>query len=440
MTKILIVDDEEPIRLLLKEILERENYDCTVAADATEARARLKEQNFELVISDIKMPGESGSDLIRYILAEYRDTATLIVSVMDDPSVAAQAFEIGVYGYLVKPFLPKGALISVSNALRRRQLEIDNRAYRQSLEQMVEERTTALHKSNKELEETVTRLKETQAQMIQSEKMASIGQLASGVAHEINNPTGFINSNLNTLADYQRDINTLITQYRHLIGDLKDMKTKGKCPPGLSEQLEGIVALEAELDIDFVLDDAVNLIGESQEGTERLKKIVSDLKDFAHPGKDQLESADINRCLESTLNVVWNELKYKAKVIKDYGELPLVECYPQQLNQVFMNLLVNAAQAIEKEGEIRIVTRALDGQVEVEINDTGSGIPKENLSKIFEPFFTTKEVGKGTGLGLHVVYDIVTKHKGTITVESEQGKGTAFKIRLEVEPQLQSDE
>jgi len=386
------------------------------------------------------MPGESGLDLIRYILAEYRDTATLIVSVMDDPSVAEQAFKIGVYGYLVKPFHPKGALISVSNALRRRHLEIDNRAYRQRLEQMVEKRNTALHKSKEELEETVARLKETQAHMIQSEKMASIGQLAAGVAHEINNPTGFINSNLNTLADYQRDINTLITQYRQLIGDLKDMMAEEKWPPGLSEKLEGILALEAELDIDFVVDDALNLIGESQEGTERLKKIVSDLKDFAHPGKDQLESADINRCLESTLNVVWNELKYKAKVIKDYGELPLVECYPQQLNQVFMNLLVNAAQAIEKEGEIRIVTRALDGQVEVEISDTGSGIPKENLSKIFEPFFTTKEVGKGTGLGLHVVYDIVTKHKGTIAVESEQGKGTAFKIRLEVEPQLQSDE
>jgi len=221
------------------------------------------------------------------------------------------------------------------------------------------------------------------------------------------------------------------------VTDLKDIVTREEGWAAISEQLEGIVALEAETDIDFILDDIPNLIGESQDGTERLKKIVSDLKDFAHPGKDKLESADINRCLESTLNVVWNELKYKATVTKEYGDLPLVvECYPHQLNQVFMNLLVNAAQAIEDKGEIKIVTQALDGQVEIRISDTGSGIPKENLSKIFDPFFTTKEIGKGTGLGLHVAYNIIQKHKGTIDVQSEVGEGTTFTIRVQIEPDL----
>ena len=154
------------------------------------------------------------------------------------------------------------------------------------------------------------------------------------------------------------------------------------------------------------------------------------LKDFAHPGEQKLKYADINKNMESTLNVVWNELKYKARVVKEYGDLPEMRCYPQQLNQVFVNLLVNAAQAIEKEGEIRIATRALDGKVEIKISDTGKGIPEENLSKIFDPFFTTKEVGKGTGLGLNVAYNIIEKHKGTIDVESTVGKGATFAIKL----------
>jgi len=202
MTKILIVDDEEPIRELLGQILEKNGYACTLAANAAQARECLKKQDFELVASDIKMPGESGLDLIRYVLAEHPDTAALMVSALDNSSTAETALEIGAYGYIIKPFDSRGVLISVSNALRRRQLEIDNRAYRKNLEQMVQERTAALHESNEELEHTLSRLKETQAQMIQSEKMASIGQLAAGVAHEINNPTGFIGSNLNTLLDY----------------------------------------------------------------------------------------------------------------------------------------------------------------------------------------------------------------------------------------------
>ncbi len=163
---------------------------------------------------------------------------------------------------------------------------------------------------------------------------------------------------------------------------------------------------------------------------------VIDLKDFAHPGEQKLKYVDINRNLDSTLNVVWNELKYKTTVTKDYGDLPEVQCYPQQLNQVFVNILVNAAQAIEKQGEIKIRTRALDGKVEIKISDTGVGIPEKSLSKIFDPFFTTKEVGKGTGLGLNVAYNIIQKHKATIDVQSEVGKGTTFSIRLQTDPDV----
>ena len=235
--------------------------------------------------------------------------------------------------------------------------------------------------------------KKALTQLLQSEKMASIGQLAAGVAHEINNPTGYVSSNLKTLSDYQNDITGLIKQYRKLITDLKDTIGREGLPPSITEHVRRIATLETEVDVDFILNDIPDLIEDCKEGIQRIKKIVRDLKDFAHPGEDKLHEADINKGIESTLNVVWNELKYKATVTKKYGDLPLVKCHLQQLNQVFMNIFVNAAQAIEKQGEINISTRTNDGRVEIKISDTGAGIPTESLAKIFDPFFTTKEVG-----------------------------------------------
>ncbi|MBI5593193.1 MAG: GHKL domain-containing protein [Deltaproteobacteria bacterium] len=282
----------------------------------------------------------------------------------------------------------------------------------------------------KEVEKKASKIKETQAQLMQQEKMASIGQLAAGVAHEINNPTGFVNSNLTTLSEYQQDIKDLIGEYRGLMDDLKEFAGSGALPPSITDKLDRISAIEKDADMDFILSDISDLIRESRDGVERIKNIVIDLKDFAHPGEDQMQAADINKGIESTLNVVWNELKYKAAVKKDFGALPLVNCYPQQLNQVFMNILINAAQAIEEHGEIKIATEAKDGFVMVRISDNGVGIPGENISKIFDPFFTTKAVGKGTGLGMNVAYNIIKKHKGQIDVESTVGKGTTFTVKI----------
>jgi PAS domain S-box-containing protein len=272
----------------------------------------------------------------------------------------------------------------------------------------------------------ITDQKSANARLMQSEKMASIGQLAAGVAHEINNPTGFVSSNLGTLGQYITDLISLMRQYRELLTVIQNDGKDGS----LSAKMEQILALEKEVDIDYVLDDVYSLVEESQEGTERIKKIVMDLKDFAHPGDDQLKPADINKNLDSTLNVVWNELKHKATVRREYGAIPPIPCIPQQLNQVFLNLLVNAAQAIPEKGEICIRTQSENGYVEIQISDTGEGILPENLPKIFDPFFTTKEVGKGTGLGLHVAYSIVKRYNGTIDVKSEVGKGTTFTVRL----------
>jgi signal transduction histidine kinase len=240
-----------------------------------------------------------------------------------------------------------------------------------------------------------------------------------------------VNSNLGTLAEYVKEIKKLLEKYEKVEWIIKvENPVKGgedKSKEKLSQEID---ELKEQINLDFVLGDFDKIISESQEGTQRVKSIVQNLRDFSHVDKGEFRFADINKGIESTLNIVWNELKYKAEVIKEYGDIPQIECLPQQLNQIFMNLLLNAAQAITTHGEIRIRTYQATNNVVVEISDTGIGIPKDNLPRIFEPFFTTKEVGKGTGLGLSVAYGIVQKHNGKIEVESEVNKGTTFRVIL----------
>ena len=240
---------------------------------------------------------------------------------------------------------------------------------------------------------------------------------------------GFITSNLRTLKEYTRDLSTALALYRKIHDSLLEKKI-------LTENILALISNEIKtiegMDMDYLLDDIPMLIDESMDGAERINKIVSDLKDFAHPGAETPSYADITECIDSTMNIVWNELKYKATVIRSFEPVPQIFCYPRQLNQVFMNLLVNAAHAIDKKGDIEITTRDKGESVEISIRDTGQGIPKDILPKIFDPFFTTKDVGKGTGLGLNLAYNIIQKHKGTIHVSSEEGKGTTFTIVLPV--------
>jgi len=281
--------------------------------------------------------------------------------------------------------------------------------------------TTEVKRFTSELEKAYSELKATQARVVQQEKMASIGQLAAGVAHEINNPMGFISSNLGTLGKYVERFNDFIKAQSELIESLADKDAAA----ALREKRK-------VLKLDYLLEDGFELIKESLEGAERVRTIVKNLKSFSRVDEAECQDSDINECITSTINIVWNELKYKVNLVKDLGDIPFIKCHPQQLNQVFMNLLVNAAQAIEKQGEITVRTWHESGSLFASISDNGCGMTPAVINRIFEPFYTTKEVGKGTGLGLSITYDIIKKHNGEIMVESEPGNGTTFTVRLPI--------
>jgi signal transduction histidine kinase len=303
---------------------------------------------------------------------------------------------------------------------RLHQQEEELRRHRDHLEELVQSRTEKLLQATRELEER-------QVQLIQAEKLASIGQMAAGVAHEISSPVSYMLSNLSALREYVSTLTPLLQLQREFLA------RQGSKPQGTQESVLGeIEALWKKKDMASLLEDMPEMLQESLEGARRIKEIVQSLRMFAREDSGELELADMNIELESTLRMVWNELKYKCTVERDLGPLPFISCHPTQLSQVFTNLLINASQAIETAGEIRIRTRHEGGEVVVRISDTGKGMTPETLSKLFTPFFTTKPRGQGTGLGLSVSQSIIARHHGRIEVQSAPGQGTAFTIYLPV--------
>lgn len=280
-----------------------------------------------------------------------------------------------------------------------------------------------LNKEKLEQQVLISKLRDAQEQLLQNEKMASIGQLAAGVAHEINNPVGYVSSNINSLDGYVSDIYDVLDIYKELeeiIDEDNDHRKKLK-------------KIKSEIDFDFIRDDIKELINESKEGVLRVKQIVKDLKDFSHVDEAEWQLTDLEQGIESTLNIVHNELKYKAKIYREYQDIPKIECVPPQINQIMMNLLVNAGHAIDEQGSITIKTGKVDDNyVYVDIIDTGKGIAPEHLTKIFDPFFTTKPVGQGTGLGLSLSYSIAENHGGELSVKSIVGEGTTFRLKLPI--------
>jgi PAS domain S-box-containing protein len=287
----------------------------------------------------------------------------------------------------------------------------------------------------------LSEIKELELQVRQTEKMASIGQLAAGVAHEVNNPMGFIHANLQQMSEYLGDLN----KYFEATERLRQVAMEGDLE-AIRAAADDVRVLAREIDLDYVRVDFEKALLESSEGAERIRHIVKDLRDFSRSDPPVRTPADINQALDSTANIVFTMMKHSVEFEKHYGELPKIDAYPMQLKQVFMNLLVNAYQAIEARGNnepgvIRLETSRVDDEVVIRITDTGLGIAKADIPRIFEPFFTTKPVGAGTGLGLSTSFSIVKRHGGRILVESEVGQGTTFEVRLPlVDPDVVTDE
>jgi two-component system, NtrC family, sensor kinase len=405
--RLLIVDDEETLRTLFAACL-GERYLCATAQNAEEALAHLAAEPYALVLTDVSMPGLSGVELLRQIVTRYPDTAVIMVSGIDRTQRVLDTIRLGAFDYLIKPCELDVLELSVERALERRALLRNARRYKQDLE-----------RRNMELAHRKTELERLQAQIIHSEKMASLGQLAAGIAHELNNPAGFIYGNMELLADCATGLERLLSYY-----------ASAALPCDVAAEVGRI---KREIDYEHALADLREITNDCRAGAERIRDVVQNLRTFSRLDEAEFKKIDLHEGIDSTVRLL--SRYYTAGCValqREYGQLPLVDCYAGQLNQVWMNLLVNAAQAVGGAGAVAIKTRLADDSVVVEISDTGCGIAPANLKRIFDPFFTTKPVGEGTGLGLSISYGIIRRHGGTINVASQPGQGTTFTITLPV--------
>lgn len=405
--RILVVDDEEAVRRLFANCLS-EHYSCATAEDSQEALIRLASEPFALVISDVNMPGLSGVDLLRRIVEHFPDTAVIMVSGIDRPQRVLDAVRVGAFDYLIKPCNLEVLELTVERALERRMLFRNGKHYKQELE-----------RRNEELARQKAELESLQAQIIHSEKMASLGQLAAGVAHELNNPAGFIYGNMEMLRSCVDGLERLLRFY-----------DKATLPAHLVAEIN---ALKKEIDYENSLGDLQSIIADCHGGAERIRDVVQNLRLFSRLDEAEFKKVDLHEGIESTIRLL-SQFYGSGSITLErrYVDLPPVDCYAGQLNQVWMNLLVNAAQAISREGKVRVMTRRENGMAVVSISDSGRGIAPEHLKKIFDPFFTTKPVGEGTGLGLSITYGIVERHSGTINIESRLGEGTTFTVAIPI--------
>lgn len=406
--RILIVDDEELVRNVFARCLSA-RYSCVTAADTQEALQLLSLEPFALVLADIRMPGLGGIELLRKIIERHPDTAVIMVSGIDRTQRVIDAIRMGAFDYVLKPCEPDVLEFCVERALEKRILLRNARRYKEDLENR-----------NDELARRKSELERLQAQLVHNEKMASLGQLAAGVAHELNNPAGFILSNMTSLPDYLSRLERVLSLYAEISLPV--------------EAVERLNQVKSETDYDNILTDLNSIVLDSRNGSERIRDVVDNLRLFSRLDEAELKQVDLHEGIESSLRLL--SQYYTSPLIslkRDYGNLPQVYCYAGQLNQVWMNLLVNAAQAIgNAEGEVRIRTRS-DGQtVTASISDSGEGIAAEHIGKIFDPFFTTKPVGDGTGLGLSISHGIVARHRGTLKVDSNPGEGATFTVSIPV--------
>ncbi len=437
VVKVLLVDDQiivaESIRRLLAKEPDIQFYHCSDPRQAIPTAIAIAPT---VILQDLVMPEADGLTLVKFYRANpaTRTIPVIVLSARDESTLKAEAFTIGANDYLVKipdpiEFVARLRYHSTAyvNLLKRHEAE-QTLAYNKELERRVAERTA-------ELEAAMTSLKQTQAKLIQDEKMASLGQLVAGVAHEINNPINFIYGNLEPAQEYAEDLLRLIKLYRQEY-------------PHPTPNIQTVIE---SLDLDFLAEDFPKLLGSLQTGAERIHEIVLSLRNFSRLDEAEMKSVDIHSGIDSTLLILGSKLKL-IRVIKEYGSCPLVECLPGQLNQVFMNILANAADAVIEHAhsskpitddemqsyqpEILIQTHVTDeNQVQISITDNGPGIPEPIRNQLFDPFFTTKPVGKGTGLGLSISHQIVVeKHGGSLECFSQLDQGTTFIIKIPLWP------
>ncbi len=405
--KILIAEDEVVSRHLLQAYLQQWGHQVTAAVDGMEAWRLFQEEDFPLVLSDWVMPQMDGLELIRHIRACPNGAFTYIIllTARTQKQDVIEGLEAGANDFVTKPF-------------DRGELRVRVRAG-----ERIVELERALAAQNRAL-------REAQAALVQTEKLASLGQLAAGMAHEINNPIAYVANNLAVL---RRDVPAtlhVLDKYRAGREQLRSVA------PEIVTEAE---RLEADIDLPYIRASLPRLFERSLEGLKRVRDIVKNLRDFARLDEAEFKEADLNAALQATLEIASHEIKDKSIDLRThFAELPPVLCHPGKINQVFLNVLLNAIQASQPGGTIEVQTRpddtAADGGVVIEVRDSGCGIKPEHLSHIFDPFFTTKPVGQGTGLGLSVSYGIIRDHGGSIEVESEVGRGTLFRIRLPLRP------
>lgn len=401
--KVLIADDSDVMRALLAGSLTKLGYEVVTATNGAEAWQLFQNDPVPLVLTDWMMPELSGLELIQRIRGMNLPGYVYIVLMTgrNEKEDLVEAMEAGADDYVAKPIHPGELRVRVREGERIIRLE---------------QRLAAQNRQ----------LRDTQAALVQSEKLASLGQLAAGMAHEINNPIAFVGNNLAVL---KRDVTAamaVLDTYRAARDEL------ARIAPQLADEAR---RQEADCDLEWIRENVPQLFDKSLEGLARVRKIVSNLRDFAHLDEAEFDELDVNAALRSTAEVLHHELEEKHLTLTtEFATLRPVLCHPGKINQVLHSLLLNAIQASQAESVIRLQTSAVDGGVEIAVEDHGCGIDKANLPRIFEPFFTTKPVGGGAGMALAGCYGIVRDHGGTICVESEVGRGSTFRVRLPWQP------
>ncbi len=386
---ILIVDDE-PFNLDLLEQELIDDYALVKAEDGEGALQQAEACDPDLILLDVRMPGMSGLEVVQHLRESERYVTTPVIMLTAQSGLDAQVegLDAGADDYITKPFEPENLHARIRSALRIGRLQKELARERNDLKQALEE------------------LRAAEVQLVHSEKMAGLGKLVAGVAHELNNPIGFIYANMD--------------HFRRYVGELQAVFDVGSLPAESAERAGRAFEVLGRL------------VESCSNGADRVKKIVQGLRTFSRLDEAERKVVDVHEGIDSTLALLEHHLKDRIEVHQDYGDLPQVECYAGQLNQVFMNLLINASDAIGEEGDIWITTAVEGDVVRVSIRDSGAGIDPEHLKQVFDPFFTTKDVGKGTGLGLSISYGVVEKHGGKIEVEGGVGEGATFTVVVPV--------